>query len=119
MAEPQKVATRRIPDIKEQLIALRQKGQPRPYNRQVGAWQSTAVSPYTKLEDLQMVASARTVVPSAQEWQRLEEAKALLTAFENMVQDFQQNQWNPFVDEFKKIYPVVFGEKEEGKTKKK
>ena len=102
---------RRILDVKTQLIALRQKGQPRPYNRQIGAWQSTAVSPYTKLEDLQMLAAARTVMLSDQEWQRLEEAKALLVAFEKEMENFRQNQWDPFAEAFRKTHPSIFSDK--------
>ena len=108
---------RNILAMKEQLHALRQEGQPRPQNRQVGAWQSTAVSPYTRMDELNQLAAGRTVVPSAQEWQRLEEAKALITSFEARVQTFRIQQWQPFEAAFRKIHPEWFGEKGLGSGK--
>ena len=118
VGEQAKTQGHNIPGTREQLVALRKKGQPRPHGRQVGAWQSAVVSPYGQMEELQMIAAARTVLPSAQDWQRLEEAKGLVGEFETGVRDFQQNQWQQFVEAYKKTYPSIFGEKGEGKRKK-
>jgi len=92
-----------IQEMKALLIATRQKGQPRPQNRQIGAWQSNEVSPYSRLEDLMLIAAARTEVPSAQEWQRLEEAATMVQLFDTTVQSVLSNQWKRFREKFQMI----------------
>ena len=107
-SEPDKNHLRTAADIKAQLSALRLKGQPRPVNRQVGAWQSTAVSPYSKVEEMVMIAAARTVPPSSQEWERLETAKALVEAYTADVHAFLSGPWKRFEDTFRAIQASWF-----------
>jgi hypothetical protein len=107
-SEPDKNHLRTAADIKAQLSALRLKGQPRPVNRQVGAWQSTAVSPYSKVEEMVMIAAARTVPPSPQEWERLETAKALVEAYTADVHAFLSGPWKRFEDTFRSIQATWF-----------
>jgi hypothetical protein len=106
--ELEKNRLRSATEIKAQLSALRLKGQPRPVNRQVGAWQSTALSPYSKMEEMVMIAAARTVPPSPQEWQRLETAKALVGTYAAEVHAFLSDTWKRFEDEFRTIHAAWF-----------
>ncbi|MFC4723558.1 hypothetical protein ACFO5O_14575 [Geojedonia litorea] len=77
---------------------LRSKGQtPRPKDRQVGAWQSFDVSPYSKLSDVLRIAAARTTLPSSQDLYQLEEATKLISDYELMVNSFMSNNWNSFL----------------------
>lgn len=87
-------------EMKETMHALRQKGQPRPKNRQLGAWQSKEVSPYSQLEELILVAAARTAPPSVQEWQRLEEVVTLVQGLDAAVQSVLSNQWKRFREKY-------------------
>ncbi|RIA09255.1 photosystem II stability/assembly factor-like uncharacterized protein [Flavobacteriaceae bacterium MAR_2010_72] len=77
---------------------LRSKGQtPRPKHRQVGAWQSFEVSPYSKLAYVLRIAAARTTLPSSQDLKQLEDATKLIDNFELNVNRFLSNDWNSFV----------------------
>lgn len=80
----------------EALKELRAKGQiPRP-ERQVGAWQSFKISPYTQLQDVRRVAQAQTTVLSEQHKKMLEQATQSIATFSREVDSFMKTQWHPF-----------------------
>ena len=88
--------------IKSNLQILRSKGQtPKPV-RQLGAWQTSVVSPYSKLNDLMMIAKARTRLPSEYEWSLLREATNSVKTFEKEVNLWIEKEWIPFLEELKK-----------------
>ena len=82
--------------IKTELDVLRAKGQtPRP-NRQVGAWQSFSVSPFSKVNDALKVAAARTSIPSGQDRQLIKDSSILIEKFVIDVEKFNKSKWLPF-----------------------
>ena len=88
--------------IKSNLQILRSKGQtPKPI-RQLGAWQTSVVSPYSKLNDLMMIAKARTRLPSEYEWSLLRKATNSVKIFEKEVNLWIEKEWIPFLEELKK-----------------
>ncbi len=77
---------------------LRSKGQTqKPKNRQVGAWQSFVVSPYSKLNEVLSVAAARTTIPSLQDLNLLEHATKLVDDFALIVNAFMTTEWSSFL----------------------
>ena len=86
-----------ISKIKEKVENLRATGQtPRP-KRQVGAWQTSKVTPYSKVADAQRIAMSRTRSISSQERELLDEATQLTQAFQKRAHLFLENDWQPFV----------------------
>ena len=85
-----------IESISKGLKALRAKGQtPRP-TRQVGAWQSFEVSPFSKLMEVRRLAAARTTAISDQNRSTLKDASNLIDGFEKEVNKFLNNDWESF-----------------------
>jgi photosystem II stability/assembly factor-like uncharacterized protein len=82
--------------INDELDALRSKGQTPKPERQIGAWQSFEVSPYSKLQEVLMVAAARTTVPSNQNNKLLQEATSMINDFDLEVMKFMNSNWNQF-----------------------
>ena len=88
--------------MKNDLNKLRAEGQtPRP-ERQVGAWQSMKITPYSKLVDLLMVAQARTTPLSTQHKQLFEELKKMIQDYNSSVAGFMNDQWKTFEQNIKK-----------------
>lgn len=88
--------TKSMDEMLRKLKALRAKGQtPRP-DRQVGAWQSFEVSPYSKLMEARRVAAARTAALSEQNRKLLDDATGLIDGFETLVNEFNKNDWEGF-----------------------
>jgi photosystem II stability/assembly factor-like uncharacterized protein len=88
-----------IENIMVSMDNLRNKGQtPKPKNRQVGAWQSFEVSPYSKLNDVLSIASARTNIPSMQDLKQLELATSLINDYALNVNAFMANEWDLFLN---------------------
>lgn len=85
-----------IATLKTEIKALREKGKPTAGERQVGAWQTLEISPSSLMQDAQMVAMSRHVVPSAQDWQRVTHAKAAIDTFEKQVEAFVSSTWKAF-----------------------
>jgi hypothetical protein len=80
------------------------KGQtPRPDDRQVGAWQSYAVTAYATTNEAQRRAAARVTVPSVQDWEMMEQAETLIDDLAQAVQDFERNAWRPFTVQMKEV----------------
>ena len=90
--------------MKTELNAVRAKGQtPRP-NRQVGAWQSFSISPYSKVNDALKVAAARTSIPSSQDRQLIKDASTLIGEFAIDVERFNKSKWLPFEKMVNSLY---------------
>lgn len=89
-----------LEEMKGKLEFLRAKGQtPRP-TRQVGAWQTSETSAHSKVNEALMVAMSRVRVPSAQELQLIEEARALVDEFAAEVNEFMNKEWKHFADAY-------------------
>ncbi|MEM9528962.1 MAG: hypothetical protein AAGA31_20290, partial [Bacteroidota bacterium] len=92
-----------IKGMQARIKEVRAKGQtPRP-DRQVGAWQSYTVTPYSTTADAQRKAMARMVAPSAQDWATVEQAKTLIDRFEQEVKIFHRDEWLPFATKLKQM----------------
>ncbi len=103
----------RIAAMREQLVALRAKGQtPRP-TRQVGAWQTLMVTPYSKVRGIQRIAMSRTRPISAQEKQLVQEAAQAVELFGNQVDTFEKAEWRPFIAQIRKTGFYIQSEKGE------
>lgn len=51
------------------------------------------------MQDAQMTAMSRHVIPSPQDWQKIEEAKQLIATFESQVDAFIATSWKGFEEE--------------------
>lgn len=71
------------------LRALQLKGRDQPKNRQVGAWQSEKLTPYSVLKNAEKVAKSRLNKPSNQDNSLLEQAIDLIDSYEKEVLLFQ------------------------------
>ncbi len=85
----------------KKLKILKATGQtPRP-ERQLGAWQTSKVSPYSKVKEVQQIAMSRTRPISQQEQQLLEQATQLVQAFQESTNQFLVNDWKAFLQQVK------------------
>ncbi len=86
-----------IKKLQTKLKTLKASGQtPRP-QRQVGAWQTSTITPYSKVKEAQQIAMARTRPISQQEQQVLEQATQLVQNFEQEINQFLTNDWQSFI----------------------
>lgn len=87
----------KIKEVKTKLTQLRATGQtPRP-KRQLGAWQTSEITPHSKVKDIQQIARSRTRPISEQEKQLLLEASQLVKVFQERVDIWLANDWVPLV----------------------
>lgn len=92
-----------IKQLEEKLVDLRASGQtPRP-KRQLGAWQTIKVTPYSKVKDIQQIARSRTRPISEQEKQWLVEATQLVKAFAESVELWLEEDWKPFARQMREV----------------
>ncbi|MBD0849127.1 VPS10 domain-containing protein [Maribacter arenosus] len=84
------------------LEKLRSAGQTPKPKRQVGAWQSLEITPYSRLTDLLMVARARTTPVSEQHKQLLDALKKMISEYGQTVDVFMEDRWKPFEQNIKK-----------------
>ena len=68
----------------------------RPEDRQVGAWQSYAVTAHSKVREAHQKAMSRMTVPSLQDWATVDQAEVLVEDFEQEVDRFSLDDWGPF-----------------------
>jgi photosystem II stability/assembly factor-like uncharacterized protein len=71
-----------------------------PGDRQVGAWQSTRITPVSAINEAEKVAMARLDIPSEQDWKRLSDAAALIDAYQVQVKQFEVSRWRKFMKRF-------------------
>ncbi|MEZ5041782.1 MAG: hypothetical protein R2828_17945 [Saprospiraceae bacterium] len=91
----------RIKEMTEKLETLRAAGQtPRP-KRQVGAWQTSEITPHSKVNDVQEIARSRTRPISEQEKQLLEAATQLVKAFRERVDQWLGSDWEALVGQIR------------------
>lgn len=79
------------PELEQRLneaVALRLKGRDQAQNRQVGAWQSAKITPYSLLSGLEIVSLARLEPLSPQEWDRIKTTSELLKNYAHEVNIF-------------------------------
>ncbi len=95
-ATNKEVLIKALDEVAVQLSDLRSKGQtPRP-NRQVGAWQSFEVSPFSKLMEARRLSAARTTAISAQNKAVLKDAAELISQFKTAFETFINSDWKNF-----------------------
>jgi photosystem II stability/assembly factor-like uncharacterized protein len=82
---------------------LKLAGKDSPGDRQVGAWQSTRITPVSAVNEIEKVAMARLDNPSEQDWKRVSDATALIDAYRIQLKEFEDTRWSIFKKEYKKI----------------
>jgi photosystem II stability/assembly factor-like uncharacterized protein len=82
---------------------LKLAGKDSPGDRQVGAWQSTRITPVSAVNEAEKVAMARLDNPSEQDWKRVSDAAALIDAYRIQLKEFEDTKWSIFKKEYKKI----------------
>lgn len=75
---------------------LRYKATGTPETRQVGAWQSFEVTPMSKLREAQRKFVSSHQMPSAQEMDLIDQARAMVDAFGEEFDDHMKETWKPF-----------------------
>ena len=82
---------------------LKLAGKDSPGDRQVGAWQSTRITPVSAVNEAEKVAMARLDNPSEQDWKRVSDATALIDAYRIQLKEFEDTRWSIFKKEYNKI----------------
>jgi photosystem II stability/assembly factor-like uncharacterized protein len=95
--------------LKNEIKTVREQGKPTAGNRQVGAWQTLAVSPHSKIQAAEMTAMSRHIEPSEQDWNKITEAKQLIDTFSTRVGAFIANSWKGFEEKTKAVGFDWFG----------
>lgn len=79
------------------LKTLQLKGRDQPQNRQVGAWQSSKITPHSLMKTVIKFSKARLNVPSEEDWDLLNEGKKQIDLFEKEVKKFN-SKWKNELD---------------------
>ncbi|MDB4292176.1 hypothetical protein N9954_02125 [Maribacter sp.] len=87
---------RGVEKMKELVKALRAQGKTPKPERQIGAWQSFEMTPYSRLQDLLDIAAAQTTLLSEQHWALLAETKENISAYSKKVARFMTREWQAF-----------------------
>ncbi len=74
------------------LKILQLKGRDQPQNRQVGAWQSLKITPYSLMKNAVKISKARLNIPSNDDWKVLNQGEKQITLFEKEVNKFK-DKW--------------------------
>jgi hypothetical protein len=82
---------------------LKLAGKDSPGDRQVGAWQSTRITPVSAVNEAEKVSMSRLDNPSEQDWKRVSDAAALIDAYRIQLKEFEDTRWSIFKKEYKKI----------------
>jgi photosystem II stability/assembly factor-like uncharacterized protein len=82
---------------------LKLAGKDSPGDRQVGAWQSTRITPVSAVNEAEKVAMARLDNPSEQDWKRVSDAAALIDAYRIQLKEFEDARWKKFIKQYKNI----------------
>jgi hypothetical protein len=80
---------------------LKLAGKDSPGDRQVGAWQSTRITPVSAVNEAEKVAMARLDNPSEQDWKRVSDAAALIDAYRIQLKEFEDARWKKFIKQYK------------------
>ena len=84
----------------DQVKQLKLQGRDRLENRQVGAWQSNKITPYSAINAAGKAAMARTNIPSEQDWKMLNDATMLIDTYQTAINKFESEQWRKFIKRF-------------------
>jgi hypothetical protein len=71
---------------------LQLKARDQPQNRQVGAWQSSKITPYSLMKNAVKISKARLNTPSNDDWHLLNQGGKQITLFEKEVNKFK-DKW--------------------------
>ncbi len=85
----------------DMLKQLKLAGKDSPGDRQVGAWQSTRITPASAINEAEKVAMARLDVPSEQDWNRVSDAAALIDNYQFQISQFEVLKWKKFYERSK------------------
>jgi len=88
-------------DIKTAINQLKEVGKETPKNRQVGAWKSNQITPYSLVSNIEKLSIAGIKKPSKQHWQRLNEALKIVEGYEKEVDSFVESKWKKFLKKIK------------------
>jgi hypothetical protein len=81
---------------------LKLAGKDSPGDRQVGAWQSTRITPASAINEAEKVSMSRLDIPSEQDWKRVSDAAALISFYQIQISQFEDASWKKFIKQFKK-----------------
>ena len=84
-------------DIKITLNKLKEAGKETPKNRQVGAWKSNKITPYSLVSNIEKVSIAGIKKPSKQHWERLNEVMKIVKKYQKEVDIFVATKWKIFL----------------------
>jgi photosystem II stability/assembly factor-like uncharacterized protein len=84
----------------DQVKQLKLKGRDRLAVRQVGAWQSNKITPYSAINAAEKASMARTHIPSDQDWKMLNDATMLIDLYQSAINKFESEQWRKFIKRF-------------------
>jgi hypothetical protein len=72
------------------LKKLKLEGRDQPQDRQVGAWQSSKITPYSLIKNTLKLSKARLNIPSEDDWRLLEAGEKQIDLFEEKVAKFKR-----------------------------
>ena len=85
----------------DEIKQLKLAGKDSPGDRQVGAWQSTRITPTSAINEAQKVGMARLDIPSEQDWKRVRDAADLIDTYAYQLNQFENTKWKKFIKQFK------------------
>ncbi len=85
----------------DQVKQLKLQGRDRLADRQVGAWQSNKITPYSAINAAEKASMARTNIPSDQDWKMLTDATMLIDSYQSAINKFESEEWRKFIKRFK------------------
>jgi hypothetical protein len=88
-------------DINTQVKQLKLKGKDSAGDRQVGAWQSNRITPYSAIYEAEKVSMARIDIPSEQDLEKLNNAELLIDEYEQELKAFENGVWKKFINKFR------------------
>lgn len=94
-----------IKALSKEIDVLRYQAISTPEKRQVGAWQSFAVTPTSKLKEARSKFRSSHQIPSKQEWELIEQARTRVNAFGHVFETHMKDSWKPFVAKMKDLKP--------------
>jgi hypothetical protein len=100
---PNKSEVLKINQLKEELLLLKLVGRDKAVDRQVGAWQSSKITPYSATNEALKASVSRLTIPSKQDWDRIEVAKNLILSFEKKINQFEKKKWARYFKAYGKL----------------
>ena len=94
---------KKLKKLKDELQLLKIMGKDKPLGRQVGAWQSSKITPYSATSEALKASFSRITIPSKQDWQRIYIAQDLTMTFENAINHYEKKKWTKYL----KTYDVL------------